>query len=279
MRRGAIAIRRYWVAVFLVLGTMARGQKPVPSPTSLGEIAKQAQALERAYGTGERSKLVQIAESLSGRASKFLVTLEGRLKEQTLRNLARAIRQESARVPRDSVLAYSSLIDDRVLRPIAVRRGGPAALRLCRTGREEGLPLLRRINAIYEDAPWSLGNLGLALRFLGRYEEALACYQRLLRETGPKAWVLNDMGLCLQATGRYGEAMTAYRRGIQDSSAPRSRDTCRSNLAILLLRRNEVGDRREARALLRLATRRDPTRTRARYWLLRSAGKPRGAGR
>lgn len=279
MRRGAIAIRSCCVAVFIVLGTMARGQKPVPPPASLGEIAKQAEALERAYGVGERSELVKAAESLSRRSSKFLATLEGRLEEQALRTLARAIRLESARIPRDSVLAYRSTIDDRVLRPIAVRRGGPLALRLCRSGREEGLPLLQRIHGIYADAPWSLGNLGLALRFLGRYEEALSCYQRLLTETGPKAWVLNDMGLCLQAARRHGEAMAAYRRGMEDGSDPRSRDTCRSNLAILLLRRNEVGDRREAHALLRLATRRDPTRTRARYWLLRSAGKPRGAGR
>ncbi|MDY6936200.1 MAG: tetratricopeptide repeat protein [Cyanobacteriota bacterium] len=67
-------------------------------------------------------------------------------------------------------------------------------------------------------------NLGVALQYLERDEEALNAYQRAveLKPNDPDSW--NNLGLVLEGLGQFEEAMEAYRRAISlDPAHPLAR--------------------------------------------------------
>ena len=67
----------------------------------------------------------------------------------------------------------------------------------------------------------ALGNLGIALREMRRFEEAITAYQdaaAIFRETGDRhgeGMALNNLGIALREAGRFEEAITAH----QDAAA------------------------------------------------------------
>ncbi len=140
------------------------------------------------------------------------------------------------------------------------------ALRLCRWGRKAGLTLCRRLAAAYPAAPWALANLGLGLRLCGLYEEAAEAYARAAAASSRAAWVLNDWALLESARGRVLSAMRLLEEGARKDGDPAGRDTCRTNLAVLLLKRGRPGDRERAGLLLDKVVARDPGRIRAWFW-------------
>ncbi len=83
-------------------------------------------------------------------------------------------------------------------------------------------------------------NKGASLRALGRYEEAISCYERAL-ELDPRyanAW--NNKGFSLYALGRYEEAISCYERSLELD--PRNAEAW-FNKALV---EEEIGRRREA---------------------------------
>lgn len=207
---------------------------------SLAEVTRVQKAYAR-VGAGERP-IARVLEAIHAR-------LEG----------------ADARV----IEALLPLLEDR---RYAVEAGdglGRAGLRLCRRGDERGLVGLEAVRSRWPVAAWSLGNVALGLRLLGRYDISADRYEELLVRTQRAAWVLNDAGLLEIARGRRDRALRLLLEGSKKREDPSGSDNCRGNAAILLLDRNRRGDRLQAEVLLESVVRRDPTRQRARFWLER----------
>ncbi len=82
---------------------------------------------------------------------------------------------------------------------------------------EESLPYFDRSLEL-EKSHYSYGGKGKALRYLGRYEEALECLQMAIDEggsSGPEAVVYGDGGSCMCKLGRYEEAEEWFLKGIE----------------------------------------------------------------
>jgi len=65
------------------------------------------------------------------------------------------------------------------------------------------------------DQPDLLGNYGNALRDAGRNEEALACYERALRQAPRLAWLHINRANVLAQSGRFVDAIPAYEEGLR----------------------------------------------------------------
>ncbi|MCM1327317.1 MAG: tetratricopeptide repeat protein [Bacteroidales bacterium] len=82
---------------------------------------------------------------------------------------------------------------------------------------EESLPYFDRSLEL-EESHYSYGGKGKALRYLGRYEEALECLQRAIDiggSNGPESVVYGDGGSCMCKLGRYKEAEEWFLKGIE----------------------------------------------------------------
>lgn len=82
---------------------------------------------------------------------------------------------------------------------------------------EESLPYFDRSLEL-EKSHYSYGGKGKALRYLGRYEEALECLQMAIDaggSSGPEAVVYGDGGSCMCKLGRYKEAEEWFLKGIE----------------------------------------------------------------
>lgn len=82
---------------------------------------------------------------------------------------------------------------------------------------EEALSYFDRSLAL-EKSHYSYGGKGKALRYLGRYEEALECLRMAIDaggSSGPEAVVYGDGGCCMCKMGRYKEAEEWFRQGIE----------------------------------------------------------------
>ncbi len=71
--------------------------------------------------------------------------------------------------------------------------------------------VLRAALAHDAEHPVALHHLGLALRMLGRHEEACACFQRARPALGPDRELMLGLGASLQETGKVEEALAVYR--------------------------------------------------------------------
>jgi tetratricopeptide (TPR) repeat protein len=82
-------------------------------------------------------------------------------------------------------------------------RGNPAG----------ALESFRKAATLSPDNTRVIDNLGIAFQQLGRYEEAIAEYQRSIA-IRPTASALSNLGTCWFFLGRYGDAVSAYRRAL-----------------------------------------------------------------
>ena len=169
----------------------------------------------------------------------------------------------------DPIPAYRIFVDflDRAeLRLAVLPHVSRGAMQLCRSGEQEGLPVLTKIAGLYKGQAWAISNLANALRYLARYGEAIKLYEGLLRADGRNAWTLNGLGLCHQAQGLLDKALALYLEGTATGTAGQEGDknSCRSNAAWLLWQGG--GRENRVRAARLLAAVKDPLATRARYW-------------
>lgn len=102
------------------------------------------------------------------------------------------------------------------------------------------------------DRPHPVNNLGNVYRAMGRFEEALECYQKAMQIAPGMAMPLNNMGQALQGRGRNEEATAFYLKAIEiEPQTPRFH----ANYASLL---NDDDLHEEALARYRLALAIDP---------------------
>ncbi len=163
------------------------------------------------------------------------------------------------------------LLENTTYRTAVLPFLGRGALQLCRSGKQEGIDLLRKILSFYEGADWALSNLANGYRFVGQYGKAEQVFERLMKKYGRQAWFLNGLALVHQARFEYGLALSLYQEGGAERSlgAQADRFTCRTNAAILLIRRRMKGDLDRAEQLLELVVSKDPAAIRAPYYLRR----------
>jgi len=62
---------------------------------------------------------------------------------------------------------------------------------------------------------WGWRNKGLALYFLGKYEEAIKCYDKAIEIDPNDADVWNNKGDSMDSLGKYEEAITSYDKAIE----------------------------------------------------------------
>ncbi|MCA8969712.1 MAG: hypothetical protein KDC95_08010 [Planctomycetes bacterium] len=167
------------------------------------------------------------------------------------------------------VEALLPLLNDELYANHAADVIGRTSVRMCRRGDVDGLEGLEALRDRWSTAAWPLGNLGLGLRLVGRYEDAARCYADLLVRTLRAAWALNDAGLLELARGDRERALTLFLEGAADTRDPGAAGTCRGNAALTLLARGRPGDAVRAEALLENLVTHDPKRVRARFWLQR----------
>jgi adenylate cyclase len=85
--------------------------------------------------------------------------------------------------------------------------------------------------------------LAFSLYHAGRFEEAMALYQKAIRLNPiPPAWYLSSLGSCYRELGRYEEAITEYKKGLH-----RAPDSSLGHLA-LAANYSLMGREKEARA-------------------------------
>lgn len=231
--------------------------------TALGLLDQKAQSPGRdvlqALGTLDREALARVRTSFTRTVSDS--TRLG----PVLAAMAASQRGDDA----DCVEALLPLLSDELYANHAADVIGRTSVRMCRRGDLEGLSGLEALRDRWPTAAWPLGNLGLGLRLIGRYEDAARCYADLLVRTLRAAWVLNDAGLLELARGDRERALTLFLEGAADTRDPDGASTCRGNAALTLLARERPGDAIRAEALLESLVKDDPTRVRARFWLQR----------
>ncbi|MDP6424170.1 MAG: hypothetical protein QGG14_05470 [Planctomycetota bacterium] len=200
-----------------------------------------------------------------------------RLPSPELSRLLVGVAWARRRDPAQAVTVLEPLLGNGRLRPVIAGPLGRSALHLCRSGLARGIVVLRAIRDHYPRAAWANANVALAERLLGRYKAAATTYRALVATHGELAWVCNDLGLLAQARGSTAEALRHYQRGASEGVVGKAgdRDTCRGNEALLLLERDGSGDRDLALGILRGIVSRDPSRSRAAYWLAQ-ASRPGG---
>jgi len=173
--------------------------------------------------------------------------------------------------PMPLVPRIQHLLEDPSFRLVVLPYLGRGALQLCRSGRQEGVDLLQRILVLYPKAEWALSNLANGHRFMGQYEKALEIFDSLLENSGRQAWFLNGKALVHQARFETEKALALFLEG-GDEKCPGSqadRFTNRTNAAVFLMARREVGDLVRAEQLLESVVSRDPAAIRAPYYLRR----------
>jgi Tfp pilus assembly protein PilF len=97
-----------------------------------------------------------------------------------------------------------------------------------------GLAVFHYQNAasLRPNAPWITRNLGLVSASLGRWDQALAAYQKALQQTPKDAALLSDTAIAWERTGNRERAIETYRAAIQAN--PRS-ELAHNNLGSMLL--------------------------------------------
>ena len=240
-----------------------------------------ARLLEAGFAGRSALRPFDAAQALADLSRPELNELRTRLDDELPPALGSLLDALSARAAGEWATWFADageLLASPTLAAFAADQGGRDAIRLARMGRPVPglLEHLHRVEALYAKAAWACTNTGLAQRLFGDYAEARRAYERALAREGRRAaWILNELGLVAQAAGRLQRAGELLREGTQDGEDPNGQDTCRGNLARLLIQAAEQEPKRrvallaEARDLLQLAIQRDATRTRARYWLAR----------
>ena len=89
------------------------------------------------------------------------------------------------------------------------------------------------------NAPWITRNLGLVSASLGRWDQALAAYQKALQQSPKDAALLSDTAMAWERTGNRERAIETYRAAIQAN--PRS-ELAHNNLGTLLLNMGRLED-------------------------------------
>ena len=127
------------------------------------------------------------------------------------------------------------------------------ALRLISGGKEDaGMEKLRKFLERHPDSWNGWFMLGWALRRLGRWKDAAACFHKSVEAGGGGPDTSNELAICLMESGDYAGA----RRWLESALSEDAENTkLLSNLAILELR---TGHEAEARALFRKTLDIDP---------------------
>jgi predicted O-linked N-acetylglucosamine transferase (SPINDLY family) len=118
---------------------------------------------------------------------------------------------------------------------------------------QAAVDLIGRAIAVRGDAPHFHVHLAMALKALGRLDDAIASYHRALALAPDNATAHNNLGLTLQAQGQLGDALESYDRAI---ALKPDYAHCQSNRADVLL---ELGRLPEAIAGYDRALGLDPT--------------------
>ena len=80
---------------------------------------------------------------------------------------------------------------------------------------DEAIECYDKAIQIDPDSPVVWNNKGLALNSLGKYDEAIASYDKAIQIDPDDADVWNNKGLALNSLGKYDEAIASYDRAIQ----------------------------------------------------------------
>ncbi len=202
------------------------------------DAAEYASLLPSAAWTAFQAELYPRAAELFGQLIGG-ESLDEFTVEYRLRSLLRAAQPTAClRAARQFAAGYAEAVD-RVLRGAGV---GPPALqaeagRLLRVGETElGTWAFRRMAAASQEHPVALGNLALALRFLGQAVECEALYRQALARSPNDGVLWNDLGLFLKGAGRFDEAGAAFRRSLALESRP---GVGPATTNLLLLSRND----------------------------------------
>jgi tetratricopeptide (TPR) repeat protein len=126
-----------------------------------------------------------------------------------------------ARAAVDAVFTWTRQHADAVVRALRAVQG-QAAGALCeaaetalRQGQTEvGLTTFTQLAAAAERHPVALGNLALALRHVGRVDEAEAIYREALGKAPEDADLWNDLGLLCKGQRRDAEATAAFHKSL-----------------------------------------------------------------
>jgi serine/threonine protein kinase len=79
----------------------------------------------------------------------------------------------------------------------------------------DGIALARRAQSLHGKSPLFLNFEGICLSDLGRYDEAVECFDRALRDAPRWVNLWANKGRALRALGRHGEALGCYDKAIQ----------------------------------------------------------------
>jgi uncharacterized protein (TIGR02466 family) len=107
---------------------------------------------------------------------------------------------------------------------------------------DKAVRLLQKATAKYSDFAEAYQNLGVALKMLGRFKEALKAYRYLVRLKPHYAQGHNDLGIVLRQLGRHDEAMAAYSQALQLAPDYAEAHTNLGNLLMGLDQLDEAGE-------------------------------------
>jgi serine/threonine protein kinase len=116
----------------------------------------------------------------------------------------------------------------------------------------EGIALAKRAQSLHGESPLFLNSEGICLSDLGRYDEAIECFDRALRYAPRWVNLWANKGRALRALGRHGEALQCYDRAIECSPNEPTPWDNKGNCLLDLYRQEE------ARACFRRVTEIDP---------------------